>query len=323
MLDTIVFAPLQGLTDYRYRNTYRQFFGGIDVFYAPYLRKQKGELRSSMIKDVKPENNENIRVIPQIMTNSVDEFVELASFLTNLGYDSVNWNLGCPYPMVTKRQLGSGLLPHPDKIIDILEQVLPKIKLKVSLKMRSGLEASSDINAVLPRLNAFPLDHIIIHPRIGKELYKGLADVDVFKNCIEQTSHPIGYNGDILSVQNLNSLKAQFPSVHLFMMGRGILANPFLPEQIRGTFVYDEKIVRERLVDFYHALENQYAETLTGDKQLILRMLGHWEYLAHLFEDSHKAFKRIKKASNRAKYKTAVNENLLHSAFNESILNNV
>ena len=167
-------SPLQGFTDFRFRQAFQSHFGGIDRFIAPYIRvKGKHEIKAASERDILPENNQGLDLIPQIITRDADAFLLVADFVQKLGYKELNWNLGCPYPMVAKRGMGSGLLVDPDKIGEILSRVNAETDILLSVKMRLGYESPEEIFRVLPVLELFPLTNIAIHPRIGKQLYRG------------------------------------------------------------------------------------------------------------------------------------------------------
>ncbi|WP_233890542.1 tRNA-dihydrouridine synthase, partial [Tenacibaculum piscium] len=120
---TLLSSPLQGFTDFRFRNAQHKYFGGIDTYYAPYIRLNgKMVIKSSYKRDLLPENNNTLTVIPQVITNDPDEFLFVAKYVQSLGYKELNWNLGCPYPMVTKSGMGSGLICNPAKIDEVLQK---------------------------------------------------------------------------------------------------------------------------------------------------------------------------------------------------------
>ncbi len=151
---TLLSSPLQGFTDFRFRNAFNHYFGGIDTFYSPYIRLNgKLEIKSSYERDLLPENNTTLEVIPQIITNDADEFLFVAKYVQQMGYKELNWNLGCPYPMVTKRCMGSGLISDWERIDGILEKVHQESDILVSMKMRMGYEDSTEILKVLPVLD--------------------------------------------------------------------------------------------------------------------------------------------------------------------------
>lgn len=311
---TLLSSPLQGFTDFRFRNAFNQCFGGIDTFYAPYIRLNgKLEIKPANQRDILPQNNINIDVIPQIMTNNADEFIYVAKYLQELGYKELNWNLGCPYPMVTNRGLGSGLLSDPSKINTILEKVYRESDIGVSVKMRLGYKSSDEILHVLPILENFPVKSIAIHPRIGKQLYKGDVDLDAFQRCLDYTSHTICYNGNITTVAQFNELTERFPKISQWMIGRGMIADPFLPAMIKSnSSVYPENRL-SIFSQFHNTLLDEYSQHLFGPSHIITKMCHFWEYFINSFPDSHKGLKKIKKAKSINAYDDAVREILKKS----------
>ena len=307
----ILLAPLQGLTDFRFRNAFHKYFDGIDVYYSPWIcLSHSKEMKKSHIIDVQPENNKGYRVIPQIMTNDVEDFIFLANYLSDLGHTEMNWNLGCPYPMVAKKGMGSGMLCQPLKVVEILEQVLPKINIQLSMKMRLGYDNNEETLNLIPHLNDFPLTEIIIHGRTAKQMYTGTVDQEVFGKCVEASKHSMVFNGDILRYSQLAELQAKFPTVDKWMIGRGIIANPFLPEMILDkTDAYPEDTT-PLFMKFHDELMENYGSQLSGDKHLLMKMASFWEYFATCFSDPHAIYKRVKKAKNMNGYYDAVAQNL-------------
>ena len=306
---TLLSSPLQGFTDFRFRNAFNHYFGGIDTFYAPYIRfNNKLIIKNSYQTDLQIENNTELEVIPQIMTSKADEFLFVVDYIQELGYKELNWNLGCPYPMVTKRGMGSGLICDPEKINHILERVHKETDIIVSMKMRMGYEHAEEILDTFPILDSYPLKSIAIHARIGKQLYKGGVDLDGFQKCIESTKHKLYYNGDITSVAKLKEMQTRFPSIDHFMMGRGLIADPFLPSMIKNdTTEYPEnrwEIFRE----FHDTIYHQYDAALSGPTPIKMKMQGFWEFFAQSFSNPQKTFKKIKKANNPRAYQQAVAE---------------
>jgi tRNA-dihydrouridine synthase len=302
---------LQGLTDFHFRNAYQKHFGEVDKYFSPWIKLDgEGKLKRPQIRDVNPENNLEIRLIPQIMCNKADDFLFLANYLNNLGYDEINWNLGCPHPMVTKRGLGSALLKDQDKIISVLDEALPKMSNKLSIKMRLGFEDAEDVFHLLPKLNDYPLSEIILHARTAKQMYKGFVNQDAFENCIVKTNHQLVYNGDINSFQNYVNLKTKFPQIKKWMIGRGLIANPFLAGMIKNSCHQLPENQKEIFNEFHELLLESYSSHLSGEKHLLIKMLAFWEYFSLSFIESHKAFKRIKKAKTLIAYREAVKVNL-------------
>ncbi|MCD8403874.1 tRNA dihydrouridine synthase [Tenacibaculum finnmarkense] len=306
---TLLSSPLQGFTDFRFRNAQHKYFGGIDTYYAPYIRLNgKMVIKSSYKRDLLPENNNTLTVIPQVITNDPDEFLFVAKYVQSLGYKELNWNLGCPYPMVTKSGMGSGLICNPAKIDEVLHKAYNESDILVSMKMRMGYENSEEILNSFPILDKYPLKNIAIHARIGKQLYKGGVDLDAFQKCIDVAKHQLYYNGDITSVAGFKAMQERFPSISHFMIGRGLIADPFLPQMIKdNTTEYPED--RWKIFEAFHnEIYQQYDEALSGPTPIKMKMLGFWEYFSKSFDNPQKTYKQIKKAGNQKKYQLAVKE---------------
>lgn len=312
---TFSLAPLQGITDYHFRNLFNQYFKGLDSAYTPFIRLQNDKtIKKSQLIDILPENNSELKIIPQILTNDAEEFIFLAKYLNDLGYSEINWNLGCPFSMVAKRKLGSGLLPFPDRIGEILEKVIPELPCKLSIKMRSGYEKDDDILKVLHVLNQFPLTEIIIHPRLGKQMYKGTANPDVVEKCLEICSHKISYNGDIENLENFQVLENRFEKIDSWMIGRAAISNPFFIEELKFRLKIPAVKKMERFSDFHQALFESYEQNLSGPGHLIIKMLSFWEYFSLSFSNSKKVYKKVKKAQSISQYHAVI-----HEIFNEEV----
>lgn len=306
---TLLSSPLQGFTDFRFRNAFHKYFGGIDTFYAPYIRLNgKMVIKNSYQKDLQPENNTTLEVIPQVMTGDADEFLFVVKYIQSLGYKELNWNLGCPYPMVTKQGMGSGLICNPEKIDHILKRAHEETDVVVSMKMRMGYENAEEILDVFPILDSYPLKNIAIHARIGKQLYKGGVDLDAFQRCVESTKHKLYYNGDITTVAKFTEMKVRFPTIDHFMMGRGLIADPFLPSMIKNNTSEYPKDRWKIFSEFHDTIYRQYDEALSGPTPIKMKMQGFWEYFSQATSNPQKAFKKIKKANNPKAYQQAVRE---------------
>jgi len=306
---TLLSSPLQGFTDFRFRNAFNDYFGGIDTFYSPYIRLNgKLKIKGSYERDLLIENNTVPEVIPQIMTNDADEFLFVTKYVQELGYTELNWNLGCPYPMVTKRGMGSGLICNPEKINQILDRVHSETDITVSMKMRMGYENPEEILDVFPILEKYPIKNIAIHARIGKQLYKGGVDLDSFQRCLDTSKQKLYYNGDITSFNKFLELQDRFPTIDHWMIGRGLLADPFLPSMIKNNTTEYPKNRWDVFSEFHDRIYNEYNAALSGTTPIKMKMLGFWEFFSQSFDNPQKTYKKIKKASNPKNYQVAVKD---------------
>ena len=307
MVPTLLSSPLQGFTDFRFRNAFQHYFGGIDTFYAPYIRLNgQLKIKQSYQNDLQLENNSTLNVIPQVMTNDPDEFLFVVKYVQSLGYKELNWNLGCPYPMVTKSGMGSGLICNPTRINEVLHKAHNESDIVVSMKMRMGYENATEILDAFPILDKYPLKNIAIHARIGKQLYNGPVDLDAFEKCISGTKHKLYYNGDITSLESFKKIQNRFPTIDHFMIGRGLIADPFLPNMIKNDTTTYPKNRWEIFSEFHDRIYQQYDEYLSGPTPIKMKMLGFWEFFSQSFPNPQKTVKAIKKASSPKKYQETV-----------------
>jgi tRNA-dihydrouridine synthase B len=300
-------APLRGFTDVIFRNIYASFFDGLDGAITPFLTTIQGSrIRPSHLRDVLPENNQKMVIVPQILSKTSSHFISMARCLGDMGYSEINWNLGCPYPMVAKKGRGAGMLAQPDKVAAFLEEVIAHIPNRLSIKLRLGYRSVGEIEAIFPIINQYPLAELIIHPRTAMQMYEGSPNEEVFGDCLKQTPHRIVYNGDIRTRDDFYRLQGKFPSVRKWMIGRGILSDPLLPARIRKQ---DYKVFEELelLQRFHDALLGAYAAILNGPGHLLSRMKGFWKYFSSNIDNGSQFLKKIQKTRNIASYEKHVN----------------
>jgi tRNA-dihydrouridine synthase B len=313
MKPTLLLAPLQSYTDHHFRNAYQQLFGSVDRFYAPYLKMaHDGTIKPGPKIDVLPEKNPYDPVIPQVMACCAEDLLVMTDYLTGLGYTEINWNMGCPYPMVTTRDLGAGILDKPDKICGIIETVLPKMNARLGIKMRMGNDSTADILELLPRLNDYPISEIIVHARYAKQLYNGGCDLDRFAECIPLTNHPLAYNGDITTVEEFRMLQQRFPTIRNWMIGRGAVCDPFLFEMIEDdTTAYPDDRY-EAFGEFIGLLLESHLRS-SNEGNALNKMKSYWEYFAEALEDGHRIYRKIKKAKTLKEYNDLVESYLCNT----------
>jgi tRNA-dihydrouridine synthase len=298
----IYLAPLQGFTDYIYRNSYSKIFSGVTAFFTPYIAVKNAVIVSKHLKDILPGHNSEQNIIPQILVKDCSETEILANLLADYGYQKVNLNLGCPYPMVTNRGKGSGLLPNPEKIDDILNFWFKNYNISLSVKLRVGLNAPTEIDKLIPVLNQYPLHEVILHPKTAKQLYSGNLYTDVFREVHQKLNHQLTFNGDIFSVSNFKERKKQFPQIKNWMLGRGILMNPFLPSEIKGAAINSNE-KKEKLLAFHQLMLENYLQEMDNEGNAVNKMKQFWIYFSYNFQDQKKAFKQINKCKNLSKFK--------------------
>ena len=297
-------SPLQGYTDYIYRRAHRKFFGGIDNYYTPFLRVEKGEYRSKDLRDLSKDNNDEL-CIPQLLPDGSQELLRMFDTLREMGWNECDLNFGCPFPMLVKRGKGSGMLKNLRVLEDVAKTILDNKDMRVSVKMRLGYDdAEQGLNA-LDLLNSLDLVHITCHARLGIDKYTSQLRLDDFQVFYEKCTQPLVYNGNVDNVKTANELIERFPNLKGFALGRPLLQNPNLATEIKNG--NEEKITREQLRDFHKELAHAYSENYTGgDHQVLSKLKTIWDYL--LDGKFPKEIKKIKKSTSLSKYNEGVNE---------------
>lgn len=300
----IHFAPLQGYTDFEYRRIHARHCGGVQTYYSPFIRWEKGGIREKDIRDILPENNEGLHLIPQFICADTDEFNRLADAIQELGYGEMDLNMGCPAPMQTKLMRGSGILPHPTRVSALLREMERRPEVRFSAKMRLGLEEKVEWRELSGMLDSSCLKHLTVHPRIGKQMYKGEVDMDAFNEVYSSIHIPIIYNGDVTSMEQVSSLSERYPGLHGIMMGRGLLARPTLAQEcLMGKEMPHEERM-SILMQMHEDMLGYCTRKYKVDSQILLHIHAFWEYQESQLE--RKTWKKIMKAGNMKNYLEAI-----------------
>ncbi len=295
-------APMEGLTGYIFRQTYEKYFHNIDRYFTPFLASKKLSWKEK--NDILPENNQGMEVVPQILTNRADDFVDIAKQVEALGYKEVNLNLGCPSGTVVAKKRGSGMLDDTVELNRFLEAVFEKSPLPVSVKTRIGMEEEYEWEDIEKVYNQYPITELIIHPRLQKDFYKKPLHPEIFGQAVENCRMPLVYNGDINCVEAYETFTKKFPTIDKIMIGRGIFQNPGLIGEIKGETPISKQILKA----FHDELLERYAEIMSGDIHTLYRMKEIWAFLGEHFPDSGKILKKMRKANTISQYKIASDE---------------
>ncbi|MCK5148300.1 tRNA-dihydrouridine synthase family protein [bacterium] len=308
MKSILYMAPIRGVTNCTYRNIYSRMFKGYDIAVTPFINSAVIEnCEDRAMRDLFIHRNDvSFDLIPQILGNDSVGFIAMAKVMGEMGYTTVNWNLACPHKRVANKKRGSGMLADPDNILRLLDEIIPAIPIEISLKVRLGKDDPHQLSKLIPRLDDYPLEEIIIHPRTGLQMYKGEADPEAFQEVLNLTRHQVVYNGDIDSLQKFESLQERFPSVHRWMIGRGGLTDPFLPEQIKQLHDPAAGSRIERYFQFHEALFSEYQVRLEGDAHLLAKMKEIWIYWSAAFEGGRRLYGKISKIKSLSTYRALV-----------------
>ena len=302
----IYLAPFQGITTYTYREVYTKYFGGVDKLYTPFFTGiQKPNSLAKRAFEFNFTKQNNVEVVPQMLSKDSIEITKFANFCDKKGFKEVNWNLGCPYPRVANKRRGSGMLPYPEMVGEILEQVMPNINIDFSIKCRLGYFSEDEIFELMKVYNSFGLSELTIHARLGKQLYKGDVNIEAFNRALSISNTSMVYNGDVFSIVDFNDFNSKLPETNSWMIGRGLLVDPFLPMKIKGltniTLEEQSELIYKFITDIYLAYRKEKSNRL----QSIGVVKELWGSLAYSFNEPNKVFSKIKKASSFDDYEEA------------------
>lgn len=306
------FAPMEGITGRVFRRVFNENFKGTDEFYTPFISpKEKRGIDKKDIKEVLPENNEGIKLVPQLLTADGDAFNLAAKRLNWLGYEHINLNLGCPSGTVVNKGKGAGALVDIKRLEALFYKIFEgalKNNMKISLKTRIGFKSEKEFIKLLALYKKYPFESLIIHPRTREEYYREKIHRESFREAVDffkGEENRLSYNGDINTVSDFEGIKKEFPEINRVMIGRGFLRNPFLIEELKVKNAERER--KTRIKNFEEALFHAYVEDIKDENTAVLKMKELWSYLMNSFGGAERYVKDIKKAKNAAEYRSVVN----------------
>ena len=294
---------MEGVTGYIYRNAHNAFFDNIDKYFAPFIVANQGEsFKAREINDILPEHNQGLVLIPQILTNNAKDFIHTLKKIEQLGYDEVNLNLGCPSGTVVSKNRGAGFLSKREELDAFLEEIFTQSSTKISVKTRIGRDQPEEFYELLEIFNKYPMEELIIHPRVQKDYYKNKPNMKIFKEALASSKNPVCYNGDIFTAEDCREFSSAFPGVGTVMLGRGLLTNPGLISNITSGIRPDKDLLKE----FHDRIYEDYKGILFGDRNVLFKMKEVWFYMINMFSDNAKYAKKIRKAERLSDYDAAV-----------------
>ena len=296
-------APLEGMTNYLWRNIHAPLFGGADRYFTPFVSPNATcKFQTKELDELR--HNAGLPVIPQILTNSAQHFLWAAQQMADMGYEEINFNLGCPSGTVVAKRKGAGMLSYPEDLQRMLAEIFEGLPsgMRLSVKTRIGKESPEEWDRLLAIYNQFPLSELIVHPRVQKEFYRGRARRELMAPTLAAAKVPMCYNGDIFSPADAAAVEKEHPLLDSLMVGRGLMADPSLLRRIKGG----APASRQELRTYHDALWEGYRQRLGGDLNAIYRMRELWNYLSGSFVDTEQFLKKVRKAKTGGDYLSAV-----------------
>lgn len=301
----LILAPLRGVTVRLFRDVWFRHFTGLDSAVSPFIPLVAGErIKPGLLADVDPALPQGLRVVPQVIGRDPQALRVMLAALRDKGYTQADLNAGCPWPMVVRKGRGAGLMTREDDLRRMLEAGCEALPGGFSLKVRLGVDTPDLLLRRMPLINALPLRELTIHPRTAKQMYEGAADIGRFAEACAACVHPVVYNGDIRTPADLARLRARFPGVTRWMVGRGVAADPFLPARLRLGDGTPRDLDRLRM--FLDELREVYGAALCGERPVLGRLKELWYYLAQSLRGGARTLKQVQRSMTLADYRHAV-----------------
>ena len=295
------FAPMEGLTDCIYRRLHHTYFPGITQYFTPFFSPTvHRKLTPREQRELPPADTFAFCVVPQILTKNADDFLWMARQCRDLGYREVNLNLGCPSGTVTAKGKGSGMLTEPDALDSFLYTIFSSAPLDISIKTRLGFHRSDEFPRLLEIFNRYPVKELTVHPRVRSDFYKGAVDMQSFSYAAEHSKAPLCFNGNLNSLQQIQTVWQDFPGVQAMMIGRGLIGDPGMLT-VSGT-------QKDKLEQFYEALLEEYLVAFGGSRNAMFRLKENWRYLIRKFDGAEKLYKRLRKTTQLEEYRVITRE---------------
>ena len=301
----IHFAPLQGYTDSIFRKLHTEIFGGVDKYYTPFIRVERGDFRKKDIREL-PDETE-LCTIPQIIASTKPEDIEkMVAMLEEKGYKEVNINMGCPFPMIAKHGMGSGLLADKEAVKAMIKVLEAHPSMQFSLKTRLGYDDENQIFEMTDIINNFPFTEVTMHPRIAKDQYSGDINHPKFAEFAKVCKHPLIYNGDVTTLDDINKISTVYPTLKGIMIGRGLLMNPALASEYKNGVIMSDKEKKDKSKQLIKKLFTQCEELMNGEEQSVAHVKAYFEYLLPDIEKRNR--KKVLKANKAEKLRGTIAE---------------
>lgn len=304
------FAPMEGITDYLYRQIVWRHFPYADKLYAPFIQpNDKPVIVPKEYNEICLENNQGIPVVPQILTRDAKGFIRVGEILESMGYEEINLNLGCPVKLIVSKGKGSGMLADTDYLDKFLDTIFSHDwKCNITVKTRLGLTDNSDFSDLLEVYSKYPIYELTIHPRYRSDFYSGEPRLNEFGKVFDYTnkksSMKICYNGNINSVADRDALLKQYPQISSIMCGRGALANPALFRELKGG----NAMTKEEFIHFHKDVYDTYMNTVAKEKHFLHKMQEMWTYWNQYLCLELDIIKKIRGVSSISEYTSVINK---------------
>lgn len=296
---SLLFAPMEGVTDEVYRKVLLQLFDEWDYYFTDFLRipgegkltpkKALNHYGQSLYRGQSEKAKAHPKMGYQILAGTNSDPSQASSIINDLGFTHLDLNLGCPSKKVNQSKGGAYLLSD----LKLLEQIILPIRKSftgtLTAKIRTGFHDTILFDDIIYLLNEVGVEAITVHGRTRDQLYKGVANWDYIARAVEISDVPIIGNGDVWIPQDIKKLFS-YTQCHSVMCARGALKTPWLARLYKENH-YDSQseveLLEERknmITDYYNALDKEYRQHGAFESFRLSRFKGLTRYLFDDFE---------------------------------------
>ena len=251
----IILSPMAGFSDLPYRRICREY--GSAMSYTEFVSVHglhENNPKCTRMLDFDPTEKP---MSFQIFGNDVDQIVEVAQRIEQLGPSIIDLNMGCSVNKVAGHGCGAALLREPEKIGRIFKKLSAAVSVPITGKIRLGWDDKSRNHVeVAKTLEDSGAALIAVHGRTRAQAYNGTADWDAIAEVKQAVKVPVVGNGDVKCVADIDRIK-RHTGCDAVMIGRAAIGNPWIfMRKDRHEVSFAEKVAMirrhfELMLDYY------------------------------------------------------------------------
>lgn len=296
---SLLFAPLEGVTDEPYRSAIQKVFSEWDYYSTDFYRiPSVGKLNpKAFIEHFGStqyiDDKVRAQTAFQVLTSLRAQNESAAQILNDLNFDHLDLNLGCPSHTVNSNGGGAYLLSTPQEMRQIIAIFRKNFKKHFTVKIRVGYHDDSNFIENLKILEGEGVEAITIHGRTRDQLYKGRANWEYIQKAVATVNVPIIGNGDVWTAEDIEKIFAE-TKCYAVMFGRSAMKTPWLAK-IYKEHIYDGASIDETYLlyerktyirTYFETLEEEFKKYGMREEVLLKRFKS---FSLNLFEDFESA----------------------------------